>query len=211
MPKEVKSYCMMNGDEVLQVICSSDSKAELSRKLLKLFAFTDLIEVPYEAEVCAGDDIKEFVERDFSRGKRPLKDRYDEGLLKGLDPELKVDDENKVVLKSFAELVRDGIEQLEKWDKVDEKTGEKTVKTWPEAVADGSATYEEFLAQVREERDHIINKTDLVHLNNERWEKMSPQERGDWSRYKQELRDFPSTNPPVTEIKDIQWPIPPAK
>lgn len=210
MPKEVKMYCVMDGDKVVHVLCSPDSKEPLFKRLSKSLSFTDIVEIPPGTGVCAGEDLKEYVDKDICKGKRSLKERYDDGLVKDLGPELKVDENNQIVDKTDYELIKDGLKELGPHQKLDEENKTVAYKTWSEKVADGTATYEEWLDQVlRPTRNQILSQVDIVYLNPERWFSLSEEKKQAWADYKQQLRDFPSTNPPVADPQDIEWPVSP--
>lgn len=49
----------------------------------------------------------------------------------------------------------------------------------------------EAMADLRAERNRLLDEADLKYCNAERWSAMTPETRSAWSAYKQALRDLP--------------------
>lgn len=58
------------------------------------------------------------------------------------------------------------------------------------------------IAQIKEIRKALLNETDLIYCNAERWTNMTTDKQQAWSAYKQALRDFPNT----CDINNPIWP-----
>ena len=87
-------------------------------------------------------------------------------------------------------------------------TGEMTVITLTEEeIAQVQAeNIESAWTKMRQKRDELLRISDISVLP-DRWNLMTPEKQGEWSTYRQALRDLPST---ITDILEtINWPVKP--
>jgi hypothetical protein len=207
MPFKAQKYAFIKDNEVVRVTHSCYPHETVIENAQKRgLDFDECIAVDFKNPARTGAKLQEFTDNDIRKPRLSRKELYDKGLLE-IDPEAKIDENNQLVPKTDAELVEDGLKVLEPYQKINPDTGEIERKSWAERYAEDETVYEEWLDKiVRHNRDTILREVDIVYLNPERWDTYTPEQKQAWSDYKQLLRDFPDTNPPVTEWDEIQWP-----
>ena len=69
-----------------------------------------------------------------------------------------------------------------------------------------TATLEELLHQLRQDRDHILSKSDWTQVPDS---PLTATQKTAWADYRQALRDLPQNVGEITSLADVVWPIPP--
>ncbi len=99
--------------------------------------------------------------------------------------------DDRIIDKSETELIIEGINKLPKTQKiVDGKLLNKTIN---ELYTDKIIKKEAWLnSEIRPERNRLLNDIDLIHCNALNLINMSVEEKANWEKYKQALKDYPS-------------------
>jgi hypothetical protein len=210
MKHSISTYALIKDGEVVGKYDTTYSEEKFLQSVAE--EYDTCILVSCENEIHIGDMIEEFEDADICKPKLSLYERYQKGLLRGLSPDVKVQEDGTLIAKTEAELAQAGLLTLSIDQRINEDTGEIERKTWTELISDNDITYEYWLDEVvRPVRDSLLNKTDLAYCNPEKWSSYSEEEKQAWSNYKQLLRDFPETEPAVCERDEIQWPSKPGE
>lgn len=203
----IETYAVVSDGVIVGVYDTADGTLGIAASMENDGIQGEIKKVPREFQGVRGQKVAEFTE---SWSLRPLFDRWEDGLVE-INPQLKVDrDTDQIVQKGQKELIDEGFITLSPNEKWSEDLQEIILKPWADMVEEGVRSYNEWMdLVVRSNRDILLREADVVYCNPERWETYSEAERAAWGAYKQALRDFPATNPPVTEPQDIQWPVKP--
>lgn len=67
-------------------------------------------------------------------------------------------------------------------------------------------TLEELLRQLRQDRDHILSKSDWTQMPDS---PLTATQKTAWADYRQALRDLPQNVGEITSLGEVVWPIPP--
>ena len=213
MAFEIKSHIVVKDGKIILTPMTGLPKKSRDEEYLAMVVasienehiegYDEIIEVPVEATIEKGSDVREYT-KDWKR--RPLKDRVADGLVTPPEGQTVDKETDKFRPMTGKEKVAAGDVVLEPWQKIDDATEEIIQKAWSERTDSGA--YEQWLNQVvRPERNRRLTEADVVYCNPERWYSYSDAEKSAWSTYKQELRDFPAVKLTVVDDpKELPWP-----
>lgn len=204
----VETYIVRANGKILQVYETQDGLPGVEKSMKAEGLIGEIVLVPTPFDGHREQDEREF---DADWKLRPIRDRVGDGLVT-LPKTHTVDEETgEVRKKTLKESIDDGTTKLQPSQKYDPDKDTIIPKPWPERIADGPETYEDWLdAVVRPHRDGLLVEADTVYCNPERWWGYSDDQKTAWSAYKQALRDFPATKLQVVDDPALlAWPYKP--
>ncbi|MGD9679020.1 MAG: phage tail assembly chaperone [Vulcanibacillus sp.] len=200
----IQTYIVLNDDEITQIYETADGIEGAQASMVNENLTGTLIEVETPFEGNKGQKKGEF--KDWKL--LPIKERVEKGFVT-IDPMEIIDEKTgEIRKKTLKEQIDTNVKELLPYQKYDESKNEIVIMPWTERIEKGVSTLDDWLNEViRPERDHLLNETDRVYCNPERWWSYSDEEKVKWSMYKKALKDFPATiTKIVDDVTEIEWP-----